>query len=79
MSDLLPSKLVDVRKTVLGQGAVIIRIVGGHSFRSVGQLWAVFHHELPLVPFSQFVDALTMLYAVRVLDIEAGLIHRETQ
>lgn len=73
MHSLLPSKLVGAERSSLGEGAKILGYLTQDNTLGIAGLWAKFHDAEPDVGFERFCDALTLLYAIGVID-EAGRI-----
>ena len=67
-----PTKHIPAEQTLLGAGAVIFSELS--SPRTVTALWETVREAKAVGTFERFVLALTMLYALRVVRFERGVI-----
>ena len=67
-----PTKHIPAEQTLLGAGAVIFSKLS--SPRTVTALWETVREARAVGTFERFVLALTMLYALRVVRFERGVI-----
>jgi hypothetical protein len=73
VSEYLPSKLTPVTDTVLGYGALLLETLGSEG-RTPGQLWIQIRSAVPSLSYTDFVDALTLLFAAGLVDERNGMI-----
>ena len=71
-----PTKHIPAEQTLLGAGAVIFNELSQPS--TVTGLWEAVRKAKSIGTFQRFVLALTMLYSLRAIRFEAGLIFRGT-
>ena len=67
-----PTKHIPAEQTLLGAGAVIFSQIS--QPRTVTGLWETVREDEAIGTFERFVLALTMLYSLRVVRIEGGLV-----
>lgn len=75
MTEVLPSKLLPIARTLVGQGSVILEVLVEAGL-SVGQLWIHSKERLPGLTYEEFVDALSLLYAAKIVNQIDGVIAR---
>lgn len=73
MSEIFPDKFTPTERTVAGQAAVLLRILGARSL-SVGQLFVEYRDEDSLATYDSFALALTLLYGAGVLDFQDEIV-----
>ena len=71
-----PTKHIPAEQTLLGAGAVIFSALSRP--RTVTGLWEAIREAEGVGTFERFVLALTMLYTLRTLRFEGGLVARNT-
>lgn len=71
-----PTKHIPAEQTLLGAGAVIFSELS--QPRTVTALWETVREAKAVGTFERFVLALTMLYALRVVRFERGVIVRDS-
>lgn len=69
-----PTKHIPAERTLLGAGAAILSQLA--QPRTVTFLWETVRGDQAVGTFERFVLALTMLYSLRVVRLEAGLVVR---
>lgn len=67
-----PTKHIPAEQTLLGAGAVIFSQIS--QPRTVTGLWETVREDQAIGTFERFVLALTMLYSLRIVRIEDGLV-----
>lgn len=67
-----PTKHMSAEETLLGAGAVIFSEIS--QPRTVTGLWETVREAKAVGTFERFVLALTMLYSLRVVGLEGGLV-----
>lgn len=72
MSTLLPDKHSNLDHALLGQASGLARGIG-HGVR-VGRWWAHFHTTYPSSPYSRFLLAADVLFALGVIQLEDDVI-----
>ena len=71
-----PTKHIPAEQTLLGAGAVIFSELS--QPRTVTALWETVREAKAVGTFERFVLALTMLYALRIVRFERGVIVRDS-
>ena len=71
---ILPTKHIPAEQTLLGSGAVILSELS--QPRTVTALWEVVRRSNSVGTFERFVLAVTMLYSLRAVRYERGVIVR---
>lgn len=67
MSEIFPSKFTPVERTIVGEAAVLLRLLAGRSV-SIGQLYAEHRQSADASStYDSFAAALTLLYGAGVL------------
>ena len=69
-----PTKHIPAEQTLLGAGAVIFSELS--RARTVTDLWEAVREAKAVGTFERFVLALTMLYSLRAVRFEGGLVVR---
>lgn len=73
MSEIFPDKFTPLERTIVGEAASLLVLLGGRSL-SVGQLY-VEHRQTPAAStYDSFVAALTLLYGAGVVDYEDQMV-----
>ncbi len=72
-----PTKHIPAEQTLLGAGAVIFSELS--QARTVTGLWEAVREAKAVGTFERFVLALTMLYSLRAVRFEGGLVVRGPQ
>ncbi len=70
-----PTKHIPAEQTLLGAGAFILSHLS--QPRTVTSLWDSVRGDNALETFDRFVLALTMLYVLRIVRLERGLVARD--
>lgn len=73
MSEFFPDKFTPVERTVVGEAAALLALVGGRSL-SVGQLYVEHRQTAAASTYDGFVTALTLLYGAGVIDYEDQMV-----
>ncbi|MGG7509732.1 ABC-three component system middle component 6 [Plantibacter sp. YIM 135249] len=73
MSELFPDKFTPIAKTLVGEAATILGLMGVRSL-SVGQLFVEFREAVPSSPFDSFAAALTLLYGAGAINHYDGIL-----
>ncbi len=68
----LPSKYVPVEHSAVGVGAFLIASLGSND--TVSSLWDRVRHDDRVRSFDRFANALTMLFAGRVILLDRGVL-----
>ena len=71
---ILPTKHIPAEQSLLGAGAVVFSELS--QPRTVTALWEAVRDSRSVGTFERFVLAVTMLYTLRVVRFEAGVIIR---
>lgn len=71
---IMPTKHIPAEQSLLGAGAVVFAELS--QPRTVTALWEAVRDSESVGTFERFVLAVTMLYALRVVRFEAGVIVR---
>ncbi len=71
---IMPTKHIPAEQSLLGAGAVVFSELS--QPRTVTALWEAVRDSKAVATFERFVLAVTMLYALRVVRFEAGVIIR---
>ncbi|MGY1991927.1 ABC-three component system middle component 6 [Mycolicibacterium fortuitum] len=66
MSEIFPDKFTPLERTVVGEAAALLSLLGENSF-SVGQLYVEHRQQTPSATYDSFAAALTLLYGAGVL------------
>ena len=69
MNDIFPDKFTPLERTVVGEAASLLMLVGRRSI-SVGQLYVEHREASPASSYYSFAAALTFLYGAGVLDYQ---------
>lgn len=70
---ILPTKYVPASDSTLGRAAVLLPIRDSNP--TVSELWSAYRTARPETSFDSFAEALTLLFIIGVVDIEAGILH----
>ena len=73
MSEVFPDKFTPLGRTVVGEAAVLLMLLGQRSV-SVGQLYVEFRQSAPSSTYDSFAAALTLLYAAGVLNYQDQIV-----
>ena len=73
MSELFPDKFTPVGRTIVGEAATLLRLLGIRSM-SVGQLFIEHRRIADWATYESFATALTFLYGAGVLEFDDQLI-----
>jgi hypothetical protein len=73
----LPSKYVPVEHSGLGVAAFLIASLGAND--TVSSLWDRVRHDERVRSFDRFANALTMLFAGRVIVLDKGVLKLDRQ
>lgn len=73
---IMPTKHIPAEQSLLGAGAVVFAELS--QPRTVTTLWEAVRDSKAVGTFERFVLAVTMLYALRVVRFEAGVIIRSS-
>ena len=71
---IMPTKHIPAEQSLLGAGAVVFSELS--QPRTVTALWEAVRDSKAVATFERFVLAVTMLYTLRVVRFEAGVIIR---
>ncbi len=71
---IMPTKHIPIEQSLLGAGAVVFSALA--QPRTVTALWETVRDFRSVGTFERFVLTLTMLYALRVVRLEAGVLVR---
>ncbi|KLI05596.1 hypothetical protein ACT17_26230 [Mycolicibacterium conceptionense] len=69
MSEIFPDKFTPLERTVVGEAAALLSLLGKNSF-SVGQLYVEHRQRTPSATYDSFAAALTLLYGAGVLSYQ---------
>lgn len=69
---ILPTKYIPASDCALGRAAVILPLRESHP--TVSELWNTYRSVRPEDPFDSFTEALTLLFLVGIVDIDAGIL-----
>lgn len=69
---ILPTKYIPASDSVLGRAAVILPL--RRSDPTVSELWNAYRTERADDAFDSFAEALTLLFIIGIVDIEAGIL-----
>lgn len=70
---ILPSKYTHAEDSLIGQSATILAFRRGTT-STVSDEWVTFSRQFPDTPFDRFLEALTLLFMVGVVDFRSGLL-----
>lgn len=73
MSEFFPDKFTPLERTVVGQAAALLTLLGGRSM-SVGQLYVEHRQTVATSTYDTFAAALTLLYGAGVLDYQDQMV-----
>lgn len=73
VSELFPDKFTPVEKTLVGEAATILLLMGQRSV-SVGQLFVEYRTAVPTSPYDSFAAALTLLYGAGAINHHDGML-----
>ncbi|CAJ1581883.1 ABC-three component system middle component 6 [[Mycobacterium] wendilense] len=73
MGEIFPDKFTPLERTVVGEAAVLLSLLGERSV-SVGQLYVEHRQEMPSATYDSFATALTLLYGAGVLDFQDQIV-----
>lgn len=71
---ILPTKHISTRNSLLGVGAIIIEHL--NYPRTVTSLWSDLSKLPEVATFERFVLALDLLYMIRAIELEEGLLYK---
>ena len=74
---ILPTKHLDLSSSLLGAGAVVLARLDRP--RTVSAVWEMVRGREEVQNFARFTLALTLLYTLGVIELEAGLIVRKAE
>lgn len=69
---ILPTKYIPASDSTLGRAAALLPIREGKP--TVSDLWGSYRTAHPGSTFDSFTEALTLLFLVGIVDIEAGIL-----
>jgi len=67
VSEIFPDKFTPIERTIVGEAAALLALLGSHSM-SVGQLYTEHRQTEASSTYDSFAAALTLLYGAGVLD-----------
>lgn len=70
---ILPTKYIPASDSTLGRAAGLLPIREGKP--TVSELWSAYRTTRPEASFDSFAEALTLLFLIGIVDIEAGILH----
>lgn len=73
MSEFFPDKFTPIERTIVGEAAALLALVGDRSM-SVGQLYVEHRHTSVASTYDAFAAALTLLYGAGVLDYQDQMV-----
>lgn len=73
MSEIFPDKFTPLERTVVGEAAVLLSLLGERSV-SVGQLYVEHRQATSSATYDSFTAALTLLYGAGVLDFQDQIV-----
>lgn len=73
MSEFFPDKFTPVERTIVGEAAALLALLGRRSL-SVGQLYVEHRQTGTASTYDGFVAALTLLYGAGVLDYDDQMV-----
>ncbi|WP_193596382.1 ABC-three component system middle component 6 [Microbacterium sp. YJN-G] len=73
MSEFFPDKFTPLERTIVGEAAALLALLGGRSL-SVGQLYIEYRQTATASAYDGFVAALTLLYGAGALDYEDQMV-----
>ncbi len=73
MSEIFPDKFTPLERTVVGEGAALLALLGKRSL-SIGQLYVEHRRAAPSSTYDSFAAALTLLYGAGVLDYQDQIV-----
>lgn len=73
MSELFPDKFTPISKTLVGEAATILGLMGPRSL-SVGQLFVEYRKVAPSSPYDSFATALAFLYGAGAINHHDGIL-----
>ncbi|WP_334147214.1 ABC-three component system middle component 6 [Microbacterium sp.] len=76
MSELFPDKFTPIAKTLVGEAATILLLLGQRTL-SVGQLFVEYRETVPTSPYDSFATALTLLYGAGAINHHDGMLRIE--
>lgn len=68
MPDVLPDKFTPIARTIVGESALLLNVLGGGQ-ASVGTLFTSYKSARPTATFDRFATCVTFLYAAGVIDM----------
>jgi len=69
---ILPTKYVPATDSLLGRAADLLPL--RNSNPTVSELWSSYRTERPDASFDTFTDALTLLFVIGIVNIDAGIL-----
>jgi hypothetical protein len=69
---ILPTKYIPASDSVLGRAAVILPL--RESNPTVSELWNTYRSVRPDDTFDSFAEALTLLFMIGIVEIDAGIL-----
>lgn len=73
MSEIFPDKFTPLERTVVGEAAVLLSLLGGRSV-TVGQLYVEHRQTASTATYDSFATALTLLYGAGALDFQDQIV-----
>lgn len=73
MSEIFPDKFTPLERTVVGEAAALLMLLGQRSV-GVGQLYVEHRQASPTTTYDSFASALTLLYGASVLDYQDQIV-----
>lgn len=73
MSDIFPDKFTPLERTVVGEAAALLALLGKRS-ASIGQLYIEHRQDTPSANYDSFTAALTLLYGAGVIDYQDQIV-----
>jgi hypothetical protein len=73
VTELFPDKFTPLAKTVVGEAASILALMGARSI-SVGQLFIEYRELAQSSPYDSFATALTLLYGAGAINHHDGIL-----
>ncbi|MGR6520919.1 ABC-three component system middle component 6 [Rhodococcus erythropolis] len=73
MSEIFPDKFTPLERTVVGEAAALLALLGKRSV-SIGQLYIEHRQAVHSATYDSFTAALTLLYGAGVLDYQDQIV-----
>jgi len=74
---ILPNKTCSLSNSLLGLGSTILEDLSHPT--TVSNLWDRIHSNDPQIPFDKFILTVDLLYLIKVVELEDGLLRRKTK